>query len=142
MAENVASINAIVQRDSKDFEVGLISDVPLPPTCIDITADGEDDSHEHDDHSKLLVHGESSTSKFAASAPTHDAKVQGIPLFAWALLFASLVAVSSAAVVFASIPDVPTFALAAWRLQLTTLLLTPAAVYQFRQLTQGICISA
>ena len=60
-----------------------------------------------------------------------------VPWFAWALLAASLVAVSSAAVVFASIPDVPTFALAAWRLQLTTVLLSPAAMYQYTKLTPG-----
>ena len=60
-----------------------------------------------------------------------------VPWFAWALLTASLVAVSSAAVVFASIPDVPTFALAAWRLQLTTVLLSPAAIFQYTKLTPG-----
>ena len=59
------------------------------------------------------------------------------PWFAWPLLVASLVAFSSAAVVFASIPDVPTCTLAAWRLQLTTFLLTPAAVYQFLHLPAG-----
>lgn len=61
----------------------------------------------------------------------------GVPLLAWPLLAASLVAVSSAAVVFASMKDVPTFALAAWRLQLTTFLLSPAAVYQYSKLPQG-----
>ena len=60
-----------------------------------------------------------------------------VPWFAWPLLVASLVAFSSAAVVFASIPDVPTCTLAAWRLQLTTFLLTPAAVYQFLHLAAG-----
>ena len=61
-----------------------------------------------------------------------------VPWFAWPLLVASLIAFSSAAVVFASIPDVPTCTLAAWRLQLTTFLLTPAAVYQFLHLPAGI----
>lgn len=60
-----------------------------------------------------------------------------VPWFAWPLLVASLVAFSSAAVVFASIPDVPTCTLAAWRLQLTTFLLTPAAVYQYLHLSAG-----
>ena len=73
-----------------------------------------------------------------------------VPWFAWPLLVMSLVAFSSAAIVFASIPDVPTCTLAAWRLQLTTFLLTPAAVYQFLHLPAGMplnslllgCISA
>ena len=64
--------------------------------------------------------------------------VRHVPWFAWPLLVASLVAFSSAAVVFASIPDVPTCTLAAWRLQLTTFLLTPAAVYQFLHLPAGM----
>ncbi|KAL0053403.1 hypothetical protein WJX82_005226 [Trebouxia sp. C0006] len=72
-----------------------------------------------------------------AAAVTAAASAEGryTPWFAWPLLFASLVAVSSAAVVFASIPDVPTFTLAAWRLQLTTCLLSPAAIYQYLQLS-------
>ncbi len=75
-----------------------------------------------------------------AAAVTAAASAEGryTPWFAWPLLFASLVAVSSAAVVFASIPDVPTFTLAAWRLQLTTCLLSPAAIYQYLQLSTGI----
>lgn len=74
-----------------------------------------------------------------AAAVTAAASAEGrhTPWFAWPLLFASLVAVSSAAVVFASIPDVPTFTLAAWRLQLTTCLLSPAAIYQYLQLSTG-----
>lgn len=75
-----------------------------------------------------------------AAAVTAAASAEGrhTPWFAWPLLFASLVAVSSAAVVFASVPDVPTFTLAAWRLQLTTCLLSPAAIYQYLQLSTGI----
>lgn len=69
-------------------------------------------------------------------APISDVP-KHVPWFAWALLAASLVAVASAAVVFASMKDVPTFALAAWRLQLTTGLLTPAAVYQYKKLSPG-----
>ena len=65
-----------------------------------------------------------------------------VPWFAWPLLVASLVAFSSAAVVFASIPDVPTCTLAAWRLQLTTFLLTPAAVYQFLHLPTGMPLNS
>ena len=74
-----------------------------------------------------------------AAAVTAAASAEGrhTPWFGWPLLFASLVAVSSAAVVFASIPDVPTFTLAAWRLQLTTCLLSPAAIYQYLQLSTG-----
>ncbi|DBA79052.1 TPA: hypothetical protein ACH3X1_008910 [Trebouxia sp. C0004] len=71
----------------------------------------------------------------AAAVISANAEGQHTPWFAWPLLFASLVAFSSAAVVFASIPDVPTFTLAAWRLQLTTCLLSPAAIYQYMQLS-------
>lgn len=65
-----------------------------------------------------------------------------VPWFAWPLLAASLVAVSSAAVVFASMKDVPTFALASWRLQLTTVLLSPAAGYQYFKLSSGAPLSS
>ena len=74
----------------------------------------------------------------AAAVTSASAEGRHTPWFAWPLLFASLVAVSSAAVVFASIPDVPTFTLAAWRLQLTTCLLSPAAIYQYLRLSTGI----
>ena len=65
-----------------------------------------------------------------------------VPWYAWPLLVVSLVAFSSAAIVFASIPDVPACTLAAWRLQLTTFLLTPAAVYQFLHLPAGLPLNS
>lgn len=49
-----------------------------------------------------------------------------------------VIAVSSAATVFSYMRDVPPLTLAAWRLQLTALLLCPGAVYQYRTLTAGI----
>ena len=72
----------------------------------------------------------------------HTPSDRHVPWFAWPLLVASLVAFSSAAVVFASIPDVPTCTLAAWRLQLTTFLLTPAAVYQLLHLPAGMPLNS
>ena len=72
-----------------------------------------------------------------AQAAATLSSVRHVPWYAWPLLLASLVAVSSAAVVFATLPDVPTFTLAAWRLSFTTLLLTPAAVYQYKKLAKG-----
>ena len=65
-----------------------------------------------------------------------------IPLFAWPLLVVSLASVSSAGVVFASLPDVPTFTLAAWRLQTTGLLLVPGAIYQYITVPAGAALQA
>lgn len=62
--------------------------------------------------------------------------IRRIPLFAWPLLLASLASVSSAGVVFA-LPEVPTFTLAAWRLQTTGFLLIPGAVYQYVNVPAG-----
>lgn len=125
MAQNAAVVVAI---DSTTSEVDLtqspsfVDALPLPHPV-------EDENNAQDDRSTLLK----STVSFAGQPD----KAQVSPWYAWPLLGASLLAVSSAAVVFASIPDVPTFTLAAWRLQLTTLLLTPAAIHQYRQLTTG-----
>lgn len=83
-----------------------------------------------------LLHAEADPVKPSTPCDRH------VPWFAWPLLVASLIAFSSAAVVFASIPDVPTCTLAAWRLQLTTFLLTPAAVYQFLHLRAGIPVAS
>lgn len=60
-----------------------------------------------------------------------------IPWFAWPLLFASLASVSSAGVIFASLPEVPTFTLASWRLQTTGFLLVPGAIYQYINIPAG-----
>ena len=51
------------------------------------------------------------------SAPEVARTTARIPVLAWPLLAVSLASVSSAGVVLASLPDVPTFTLAAWRLQ-------------------------
>ena len=69
--------------------------------------------------------------------------IRRIPLFAWPLLVASLVSVASAGVIFASLPEVPTFTLAAWRLQITGFLLIPGAIYQYVNVPAGdSCCSA
>ena len=111
----------------------VVSEEPQSPNSdigIDRSLDGidliveEHDSLLHPDKELLPI----------TNVPKH------VPWFAWALLAASLVAVASAAVVFASIKDVPTFALAAWRLQLTTVLLSPAAVFQYFKLSSGVAI--
>jgi drug/metabolite transporter (DMT)-like permease len=54
------------------------------------------------------------------------------PLWAWGLLVASLLSVSSAGVAFAMMRGVPPITLAAWRLQFTSLLLVTAALFQWR----------
>lgn len=95
-------------------------------------ASGRSGAKEADGEASSLLHADK-----AAAVIVDSAEGRQVPWFAWPLLVASLVAVSSAAVVFASIPDVPTFTLAAWRLQLTTCLLSPAAIYQYLQLTAG-----
>jgi len=51
-------------------------------------------------------------------------------------------AVSSAGAVFKLLAAVPPLSLAAWRLQLTTLLLLPGCVVNFRNLPPGACASA
>lgn len=48
-----------------------------------------------------------------------------------------VVAVSSAATAFRSMEEVPPLTLAAWRLQLTAMLLFPGAVIQYRKLAPG-----
>lgn len=45
-----------------------------------------------------------------------------------------VLAVSSAAAVFSKMSDVPAITLAAWRLQLTSLVLLPGAIVQYRRL--------
>lgn len=94
---------------------------------------GRTDAKEGDGETSSLLHSDKD-----AATTADNSEGRHVPWFAWPLLVASLIAVSSAAVVFASIPDVPTFTLAAWRLQLTTCLLSPAAIYQYLQLTAGI----
>lgn len=60
------------------------------------------------------------------------------PLYAYPLLAASVIAVSSAATVFASMAEVPPLTLAAWRLQLTTVLQTPMGLIQFIRLPRNL----
>ncbi|KAK9915319.1 hypothetical protein WJX75_007587 [Coccomyxa subellipsoidea] len=60
------------------------------------------------------------------------------PWWAWLLLAAAVVAVSSAATAFRSMREVAPMTLAAWRLQLTALLLFPGAVIQYRNLAPAL----
>lgn len=69
--------------------------------------------------------------------PDSEPAARRIPWFAWPLLLASLASVSSAGVIFASLPEVPTFTLAAWRLQTTGFLLVPGAIYQYVNIPSG-----
>lgn len=67
------------------------------------------------------------------------------PLYAYPLLAASVIAVSSAGAVFISMAEVSPVTLAAWRLQLTTVLLVPGGIVQLRSLPhaqQYQCISS
>ncbi|BDA43498.1 hypothetical protein COCOBI_04-5100 [Coccomyxa sp. Obi] len=64
------------------------------------------------------------------------------PWWAWVLLAAAVVAVSSAATAFRSMEEVPPLTLAAWRLQLTAMLLFPGAVIQYRKLAPALQVEA
>ncbi|KAK9824921.1 hypothetical protein WJX74_006823 [Apatococcus lobatus] len=68
------------------------------------------------------------------ACPTGGPEISRRPWTAWALLAAAIISVSSAAVTFASMTEVPPVTLAAWRLQLTSFLLAPGAVYQYRHM--------
>ncbi|KAL6775781.1 hypothetical protein ACKKBG_A18460 [Auxenochlorella protothecoides x Auxenochlorella symbiontica] len=52
------------------------------------------------------------------------------PLWTWLLLIASVLAFSSSGIVFSMMPEVPAMTLAAWRLQMTTAIMVPAAVFE------------
>ncbi len=54
-----------------------------------------------------------------------------VPIHAWILLAASIIAVSSAGAVFQMISSVPPLLRASWRLQATALMLFPFAIYQY-----------
>jgi hypothetical protein len=58
--------------------------------------------------------------------------VAGAPAWAWLQLAVAVLGVSTAGTVFVLARDVPPFLLAGWRLQLVTLLLSPAAWRQAR----------
>ena len=57
-----------------------------------------------------------------------------VPLHAWLILAAALVAVSSAGAVLQIIEGVPPILKASWRLQATSLLLLPFAVMQWKKM--------
>tara|TARA_B100001996_G_C18658801_1_gene592240 strand:+ start:744 stop:1706 length:963 start_codon:yes stop_codon:yes gene_type:complete len=56
------------------------------------------------------------------------------PIFAWVVLAVSILAVSSAGAVFQMITSVPPLLKASWRLQATSVILLPFAIYQYRNL--------
>ena len=56
------------------------------------------------------------------------------PIFAWVILAVSILAVSSAGAVFQMISSVPPLLKASWRLQATSVILLPFAIYQYRNL--------
>jgi drug/metabolite transporter (DMT)-like permease len=66
------------------------------------------------------------------AADPDDAPPPPRPWWCFPLLAAAVLAVSSAGAVFQKMPDVPPITLAAWRLQLTTLILVAGAVPQWR----------
>ncbi|GFR49511.1 hypothetical protein Agub_g11552, partial [Astrephomene gubernaculifera] len=68
-------------------------------------------------------------------AHQHGDRYRHVPWFAYPLLVAAVVAVSSAATVFSLMPEVPALTLAAWRLQLTAVLLGLAAAQQWRDMS-------
>mmetsp|Transcript_32074 Transcript_32074/g.76227 ORF Transcript_32074/g.76227 Transcript_32074/m.76227 type:complete len:412 (-) Transcript_32074:512-1747(-) len=62
-------------------------------------------------------------------------KAQTAPWYSWPFLAVGILAVSSAPVVFRSMPEVPPVNLAAWRLQLTSVLLIPLAMFEWRRMS-------
>lgn len=60
------------------------------------------------------------------------------PIYAWIILGVSIVAVSSAGAVFQMISTVPPLLKASWRLQATSLILFPFALYQYYNLDAKI----
>lgn len=95
---------------------------------------------EADETAQLLINSnpnESTTSQFSwQEQPRKETAGQGgrPPMWTWLLLCASLMAVSSAGVAFAMIREVPPITLAAWRLQMTSVLLVIAAAVQWTSL--------
>ncbi len=59
-----------------------------------------------------------------------------VPLHAWLILAAALVAVSSAGAVLQIIDGVPPILKASWRLQATSLLLLPFALMQWKKMDE------
>ena len=60
------------------------------------------------------------------------------PLWVWGLLVAAVCGVSSAGALFQHVDSVPPLLRASWRLQLTSLVLAPFFVYQWRQQNDSI----
>ena len=60
------------------------------------------------------------------------------PLYAWIILAISIVAVSSAGAVFQMMSSVPPLLRASWRLQATSMILFPFAMYQYYNLEPEI----
>lgn len=123
LASPLSDVDALNASERQDSAL----QPPETPVILDSSFDSAD---------LILAEHDSLLHVDIEQAPVSDVP-KAVPWYAWALLAVSLVAVSSAAVVFASMKDIPTLALAAWRLQLTTALLSPAAVYQYTKLNSG-----
>ncbi|MEW5305400.1 MAG: hypothetical protein WDW36_007940 [Sanguina aurantia] len=75
------------------------------------------------------VSGSGRTEAVDPESPVHR---RTVPIFVWPLLTAAVLAVSSAGAVFEQMRDVAPFTLAAWRLQLTSVILMCGALWQWR----------
>lgn len=116
-------------EESEDVALDVFTDERRPSIVTTPTSSGNlKGDHDQDDLSLLGQRERRQDSRQA---------IRRIPLFAWPLLLASLASVSSAGVIFASLPEVPTFTLAAWRLQTTGFLLIPGAIYQYVNVPPG-----
>lgn len=85
------------------------------------------DAHEQDG---LLGRPDVQLSYGGQEESSSDAGRRAPPLWVWPMLVASVLAVSSAGVAFSFLKEVPPITLAAWRLQLTSVLLATGAVPQ------------
>ena len=64
--------------------------------------------------------------------------IKTTPTWVWFLLTGAVLGVSSAGALFQQVDEVPPLLRASWRLQLTTLVLAPFAVLQWRQTSSEI----
>ena len=64
-----------------------------------------------------------------------------VPIHAWMILSAAVIAVSSAGAVLQSIDEIPPLLRMGWRLQATSLVLFPFALYQWINLDKNVIFS-
>jgi drug/metabolite transporter (DMT)-like permease len=99
---------------------------PPPPPAAAAEADAEDSS--------LLLGADAKPGPAALDLDVLGAVRPPTPAWAWGVLALAVCAVSSAAAVFSLMGDVPPLTLAAWRLQLTAVLLSAGAAAEARAL--------